>query len=381
MSLVVPERTVSGRGSRRVIAATLAACAGPVVIARGRSAGWTDVLAADLRHAGRQVLEVTGQGEPSLPFLEGTLALLRPHAPEAVVAIGGGSVIDLGKALAALLPAVVPPLEHLEVVGAGRPLDRAPLPFVAVPTTAGTGAEATKNAVIDVPAHRRKVSLRDARMLPALAVLDADLTDGAPWPVTLMCGMDALTQLIEPFLCARARPDVDRFCRVAIPLTMRALLRLSQGEDAEARDVLLAAAHLSGIALANAGLGAVHGLAGVIGGQTHAPHGAICARLLPGVLRANAQACGAAGMDTSRFAEVDRMIAGAFDAPGGSAARLLKDWLAAAPLPTLDGDTGMNDLEVAELAAASSSMKANPVALASDVLADIIAEGRGIGRV
>nr|WP_245216624.1 iron-containing alcohol dehydrogenase [Sagittula salina] len=372
---MVPRRTLSGRGSRFRIVPALAATTGPVVVVRGQSAAWADTLVRDLRRIGRSVLEITGQGEPDLPTLDAALAGLRPHRPGAVVSIGGGSVMDLGKALAALLPSANSPMTHLEVVGDGRPLEAAPLPFVAVPTTAGTGAEATKNAVIDVPAQRRKVSLRDARMLPWLAVLDADLTDGTPWPVTLACGMDALTQLIEPYLSARARPDVDAICRVAIPEAMRALLRLSQGKDGPARDVLLAAAHLSGIALANAGLGAVHGLAGVIGGQTGAPHGAICARLLPAVLRANRQACIEAGQDATRFADVDAMIADAFKREG-SATALLQGFLRNAPLAPLPE---MDDAQVAAMAAESSSMKANPVVLSTAVLAGVIAEGRALG--
>lgn len=373
--LALPGRTLFGRGTRHRVPELLPP--GAVLLVRGGSARWADALAARLRQAGRDVHLVTGQGEPSLPVVEGVLSRVRPKRPASVVAVGGGAVIDLGKALAALLPGARPPLDHLEVVGQGLPLEAVPLPFIAVPTTAGTGAEATKNAVIDVPDHRRKVSLRDARMLPDVAVLDADLSEGTPWSVTLACGMDALTQLIEPYLCSRARPDVDALCRAAIPRAMAALLRLSRGEDAEARDTLLMSAHLSGIALANAGLGAVHGLAGVIGGQTHAPHGAICARLLPGVLRANRAACIAQGLPITRFDEVDTWIAGAFGTRGEATA-LLERFLAGAGLPPLASDVHLDRSEVARLAAASSSMRANPVGLSVDALVQVIAGGQAL---
>lgn len=372
--LAVPARTVSGRGSRAVVAGALAATDGPVLLVHGASATWAEHLAAALRAQGKTVLTVLSQGEPSLAPLESALADLRDSRVQAVVAIGGGSVIDFGKALSALLGAGGPVLDYLEVVGRGLPLDAAPLPFIAVPTTAGTGAEATKNAVIDVPAHKRKVSLRDVRMIPRLAVLDAELTDGMPWPVTLMTGMDAVTQLIEPYLSRKARPATDFICASAIEPALRAILALSQGEDARARETLLMAAHLSGIALANAGLGAVHGLAGVIGGQTGAPHGAICGALLPRILRINRAACAAAGRDVSRFDTVDAMVARAFGQPGGTAPDLLDRFVDAHGLPGMAGlsPPGFDAAEVAEMARASSSMKANPVDLPAEALAEAI---------
>jgi alcohol dehydrogenase class IV len=142
-----------------------------------------------------------------------------------------------------------------------------PLPMVALPTTAGTGAEVTRNAVIGVPEARRKVSLRDPAMLPRLALVDPALTDGCPWGVTLASGLDALTQVIEPYLCTRANPMTDALCRAAIPLALPALMRLDEAEDPAARDAMAYVSLSGGLALANAGLGAVHGLAGVIGGS------------------------------------------------------------------------------------------------------------------
>ncbi|WP_040604968.1 iron-containing alcohol dehydrogenase [Sagittula stellata] len=369
MSLTVPARTVSGRGSRSAVLEAVTPLRGAVIVVRGRSVPWVDTLVSELMAAGRPVVPVIAAGEPSLPHVETLIAELRDSGAGIVLAIGGGSVIDLGKALAALVPAPGGVLDHLEVVGAGQPLAAPPLPLIAVPTTAGTGAEATKNAVIDVPDHRRKVSLRDPRMVPGLAVLDAELTDGAPWPVTLSTGMDALTQLIEAYLSVKANPETDALCRAAIPLAAKALFRLSKGEDLEARQTMLVAAHLSGIALANAGLGAVHGLAGVLGGHTKAPHGAICARLLPEVLKVNRQACAAAGRDTKRFGEVDEMVSEGMAHPGETAADLLSALTNGAAFPGL----GSFDAEtVAKESMESSSMKGNPVQLTVAQLVSVL---------
>ncbi len=303
-------------------------------------------------------------------MLEAALAHARPTAPDAVLTIGGGAVLDLGKALAALLPATdAPPIEFLEVVGSGRALPAPPLPLIALPTTAGTGSEATKNAVISVPSHRRKVSLRDDRMVPALTIIDPALTDRTPPAQTLASGFDAVTQVIEPYLSARASPFTDALARPAIAMGLSALRTLMEtGEDPDARDALAYVAHVSGIALANAGLGAVHGLAGVLGGETGAPHGLICARLLPPVLTALAASPDAPAETRTRLAQIDADIAAAI--PGGTPA--LAAWMARHGLPSLPPlDPATRD-QVAEAAHAASSMKASPVTFSTPALAAML---------
>jgi len=289
-----------------------------------------------------------------------------------VAALGGGSVIDAGKAIAALAPAPGEAMDHLEVVGQGRPLAAAPLPFVAIPTTAGTGAEVTRNAVIGAPAHGRKVSLRDDRMLARLALVDPGLTDGAPRAVTLASGLAAITQVIEPYVSARANRLTDALCRDAIPLGLAALRRLMAAEDAAARDDMAWVSLCGGLALANAGLGAVHGLAGVIGGRTGAAHGAICGRLLPGVVAANAAA--AEGAAAARLDEVRGWIAAALDVPTAAATDALADWADAHGLPRLAAmGLGAGEIDsVAAAAQASSSMKGNPVALPPETLVQVM---------
>ncbi|TGN43847.1 iron-containing alcohol dehydrogenase, partial [Paracoccus liaowanqingii] len=257
-----------GRGQADLAPARVAALGRRVLLVHGRNPSRSAPLAGALRALGCEVTAFAVPSEPDMARVASGLTMAA--GSQVVVAMGGGAVIDAGKAIAALVPATRPMLDHLEVVGQGLPLDHPPLPFVAIPTTAGTGAEVTRNAVIGVPDHARKVSLRDARMLPRLAIVDPGLTDGCPRAVTLASGLDALTQVIEPFVCTRANPLTDALCRDAIPRGLAAIARLMQAEDAGARDEMAWVSLCGGLALANAGLGAVHGLAGPLGGLTGA---------------------------------------------------------------------------------------------------------------
>ncbi|MBL9058957.1 MAG: iron-containing alcohol dehydrogenase, partial [Mangrovicoccus sp.] len=276
-----------GRGQLATAPSRIAALGRRVLLVGGATPARSDPLAATLAAAGCHVTRFAIPREPDTALVAAGVNLARDAAAEVVVALGGGAAIDAGKAIAALVPAPRPMLAHLEVVGDGLPLDEAPLPFVAIPTTAGTGAEVTRNAVIGVPEASRKVSLRDLRMLPRLAIVDPALTDHCPHAVTLASGLDAITQVIEPYVCTRANLLTDALCRDAIPRGLAALQRLMAGEDREARDEMAWVSLCGGLALANAGLGAVHGLAGPLGGLTGAAHGAICGTLLPHVLAAN----------------------------------------------------------------------------------------------
>lgn len=311
-------------------------------------------------------------GEPTLAMLEEALQRARGFDPQVVVGLGGGAVIDLAKALAALIPAPDGPMEHLEVVGKGLPLRADPLPFVAIPTTAGTGAEVTKNAVIGLPDLGRKVSLRHDRMVARLAIVDPALTDGCPKAVTLASGLDAVTQVIEPFLSSKATPYTDALTRPAIPLGMQALMQLMQGEAPDARDVMAWVSLCGGLGLANGGLGAVHGLAGVIGGMTGAAHGAICGALLGPVLAANRDAT--TGLARQRVDEVCGMLAGPLGATQDEVPAALQAWAWAEGLPGLAAMGVVEDQHAAIVAAAreASSMKGNPVALSDAVLHQIL---------
>jgi alcohol dehydrogenase class IV len=211
-------------------------------------------------------------GEPTLEMVEKAADKARENKCNMVIGFGGGSVIDSGKAIAALLNNTGELLDYLEVIGKGRKLEQKPVPYVALPTTAGTGAEVTRNAVIGSSQHKVKVSMRSPLMLPTLAIIDPTLTYELPADITAATGLDALTQLVEAFVSRKATPMTDGLCREGIARAARALPVVYQnGEDTRAREDMSLASLFSGLALANAGLGAVHGFAGPIGGLFPAP--------------------------------------------------------------------------------------------------------------
>lgn len=371
-ALTLPPRLRFGRGEALAAVPDILSFGTRFIFVTGRNQTRAGPLMEALKANGATLHHETCAGEPDLDMLMAALVRTREMQPDAVIAMGGGAAVDLGKALAALIPAPNPdPLEHLEVVGKGLPLTTSPLPCIALPTTAGTGSEATKNAVISVPAEHRKVSLRDAAMVPALCIIDPALTDGSPRSVTMASGMDAVTQVIEPYLSARANPVTDALCRDAIPRGFNALATLATHEDPDARDSLALVAHLSGIALANAGLGAVHGIAGVLGGKTGAAHGAICGQLLAPILRAVRTAAVPDSMTAHRIAEVDGWCLAALGCDIDGLGDWARDYGLPAPDASLPPDVAR---QIAESSAASSSMKSSPVALSADVLVTALGE-------
>ncbi|WP_112309525.1 iron-containing alcohol dehydrogenase [Pseudogemmobacter bohemicus] len=366
-----PARILFGRGEAKAAPELMRGFGRRGLIIHGASparAAWALDALADCA-----LLALPIATEPLLSDLTAALPEARAHRPDWVAAIGGGAALDFGKALAALIPAPGEPMDHLEVVGRGLPLRAAPLPFIAIPTTAGTGAEVTKNAVIGIPDHGRKVSLRDPLMLARLVIIDPALTDHCPQRVTLASGLDAITQVIEPFLSSKATPYTDAITRPALVPGLPALMRLMQEEDPQARDIMAHISLTGGLALANGGLGAVHGLAGVIGGRFNAPHGAICGALLGPTLRANTEACA----DTKyapRLTEVFKALAPALGCPPEDTPEALGSWAHQTGLPRLStfGLTQSQIPDIAAASAASSSMKGNPVALAAETLESIL---------
>jgi alcohol dehydrogenase class IV len=368
-----PTRSLFGRGTRAEAADAVAAMGRRVVLVRGRALAWVDELHAALTDRGCTVETVWSRGEPDLGAVRQGVAAARDHAAECIVAAGGGAVIDLGKAIAGLAPGTGDAADYLPTGGpAPRPIPD-PLPMAAIPTTAGTGAEATRNAVIGLPDSGTKVSLRDARLVPDLALVDPALTDGAPGGLTLASGLDAITQLIESYLTHRATPVTDALARSALPPALAALTRLMRTEDPDARDDMARASYLSGLALANSGLGVVHGLASVIGGRGGA-HGAICGRLLPAALEGNAAALRAAGQSTARIEEIDALLARHLGGLQDSGSAALRRFIDDHGLPGLDAlNLPEEDKpQVAERALSASSTAANPVALTQDDIAAIL---------
>ncbi len=319
------------------------------------------------------------QGEPTVDLVREGVRRLREAACDVVVSIGGGSAIDAGKSIAAIATNGGEPLEFLEVVGKGRAIAAAPLPFIAAPTTAGTGSEVTRNAVLGSTQHGVKASLRSPLMLPRVALVDPELTYALPPAVTAYTGLDALTQLIEPYVSARANPLVDSICIGGIERVAGALRRAyHDGADEEARREMALASLFGGLALANAGLGVVHGLAAPLGGQWKAPHGALCAALLPHGMAGNVAALRARAPShpaLQRYAAIARVLTGRNDASAEDGI----DWVRALStelnVPALRA-WGIAEADlpgVVEKAAHANSMQANSLPLASDEILAIAA--------
>jgi len=317
-------------------------------------------------------------GEPSVPMAEKAVGQARQDQVDLVIAIGGGSAIDLAKVVAAMLTNEGDLACYLEVVGQGRPLAHRCVPWIAIPTTAGTGAEVTCNAVLGVPQHGRKVSIRSPLMLASLAVVDPELTYSLPPQVTASTGLDALTQLIEPFVSTAANPMTDGLCREGIMRVGRSLRRAyADGRSAAAREDMAVASLFGGLALANAKLGAVHGLAGPLGGHLHAPHGEVCGRLLPFVMEANVLALHQRSPGSEalvRFDEVGRLLTGRSGARAAEAIQWVYTTCSDTGIPRLShwGLTPDDIPRMAEMAQTSSSTKGNPILLTADELAKVL---------
>ncbi len=383
--LATPARIVVGDGVaaelptlvREAIGVPTAPVRCAVVV--GSSLARTADLRAALADAGitGPVLQVAG--EPTVESAREAAARLREEGADVVVAIGGGSVIDTAKAVAALAANPGDVLDYLEVVGRGQPLTEPSVPVVAVPTTAGSGSEVTRNAVLTATEQRVKVSLRSATMLPRVAVVDPTLTRALPPAVTAATGLDALTQVIEPFVSPFANPVTDALARDGIARAARSLRRaVEHGDDDAARRDMALTSLFGGLALANARLGAVHGLAGVIGGIVTAPHGAVCARLLPLVIEANLAALrdrAPSSPALARYDEVGRLLTGRSDAVAEDGAAWVRELCAALEVRPL-GAYGVREVDleaIADGAARASSTKGNPVVLTREELLGVLA--------
>jgi alcohol dehydrogenase class IV len=369
---------VFGPGARTAIGERARQMGSRALIVTGRSDAPSADVIASLNASGLLLLRWPVDGEPTIVSARAAVEAATQHRADVVVACGGGSAIDLGKAVAALLANHGDPLDYLEVVGRGQALTERSVPFIAVPTTAGTGAEVTRNAVLSVPEERQKVSLRSPLMLPALAIVDPELTLALPPALTASTGMDALTQLIEPYVSVKANPLTDAICLEGLPRVARALRRaVLEGNDLDARTDMALGGLFGGLALANAALGAVHGFAAPIGGGFPAPHGAVCAALLPHVMKANVRALEARGGDSDgldRFVRVARLLTGsphATAADGVEWVERLRDDL---PVPSLAA-YGISRDQVDDLVSAAtraSSMRGNPIALDATELRDVL---------
>jgi alcohol dehydrogenase class IV len=364
-------RILFGEGTLRQVPAAAAALGRRALLVTGSSPDRAAPLLKALQAAQVSTVPFRVPGEPTLDLIRSA-----PRDCDFVIAFGGGSAIDAAKAIAALLTNPGDPLDYLEVIGLGHPLTAPAAPCIAIPTTAGTGSEVTRNAVLASPEHRVKASLRSPSMLPRLAVVDPELTYHLPRSLTAYTGLDALTQLIEPYVSLRANPMTDQFCVEGMRRAAGALPRVWQnGGDREARCDMAWASLLGGMALANAALGAVHGFAAPIGGLWAAPHGAVCAALLPHAMAVNIRALRARAPEKLlRYDEVARLLTGwphatALDGVAWLAALCRK--LEIPPLRTY-GVTAGDFPVLVEKAAQASSMKGNPIVLTEEELCEIV---------
>jgi len=373
-------RIVFGAGALKEISALAREFGQHALVVTGRDARRAEPL-LELLEAAEGILSATTSpisGEPTLDGVSRDARVAKVAGCDFVIGFGGGSAIDAGKAVAAMMTNEGELLDYVEVIGRGKPLAQPPAPFVAIPTTAGTGAEVTRNAVLLSPEHRVKVSLRSPLMLPRLALVDPELTYDLPPALTASTGLDALTQLIEPYVSCRANPMTDALCVEGIRRAARSLrLAFADGHNKAARADMALASLFSGMALANAGLGAVHGFAAPIGGMFPAPHGAVCAALLPHVMAANLRALrtrAPAGEALRRYDEVARLLTGRLTATADDGVKCVGELVAELGISKLSS-YGIGERHVGELvekASKTSSMKGNPVALTDEEMADAL---------
>lgn len=369
-------RIIFGAGSVQQVEQLTTQLGERAFVVTGRSKERAGIVLHQLKQKAVGVFQVSG--EPSLEMVAAGVAQARALKCDFVVGIGGGSVIDTGKVIAAMLTNEGELPAYLEVIGQGKPLERPSAPYVALPTTAGTGAEVTKNAVLASKEHRVKVSMRSFYMFPRIAVVDPELTYSMPPHITAGTGLDALTQLMEAFVSNKANPLTDGFCREGMQRAARSLkTAYEDGTHVVAREDMSVASLLGGLALANAKLGAVHGFAGPLGGLFSAPHGTICARLLPYVMESNIAALkhrqdGESGLQ--KYDEIARILTGREHAEAPESVSWIHKLNATLQIPGL-ARLGLTETDIPIVVAKSknaSSMMGNPVQLTDNEMETIL---------
>jgi alcohol dehydrogenase class IV len=371
-------RIIFGSGTVQDVPTLSAEYGKQACVVTGRTGKRAEALLERLKEHGIEYVTFHVDGEPTATSAKAAVETARRAKCDLVISMGGGSVLDTAKVVAAMLTNTGEMEDYLEVVGAGKALAQASAPHIAIPTTAGTGAEVTRNAVLGVPEHRVKVSMRSPFMLPRLAVIDPDLMRSMPRSVTASTGLDALTQLIEVYVSNKANPLTDGICREGLRRAGRSLRRAYEdGSDSTARENMAIASLFSGLGLANAKLGAVHGFAGPLGGMFSAPHGAICARLLPFVMEVNVRALQSRQPGStvlSRYDEVAQLLAGRTTASAADGVTWVQDLCVTLKVPSLT-EFGLTERDFPTAigkAQKSSSMKGNPILLMDEELLGIL---------
>jgi len=369
-------RIVFGNGAVQHLPAAAKEAGTRAFLVTGKDHLRSEKIQVLLKSVGTQVVGLSTYGEPQSEAVDCWAKIAKDEKCDFVIGFGGGSAIDAAKAIAAMMTNEGELEDYLEIIGRGKALTKRSAPFIAIPTTAGTGSEVTRNAVLSSEEHKLKVSLRSPLMLPHLAIVDPEFTYELPPALTASTGLDALTQLIEPFVCTRANPMTDGWCLDGIQRAARSLrtVVLHDGKNKSAREDMALASLFGGLALANAGLGAVHGFAGPIGGMFPAPHGAICAVLLPHVMAANIRALRARdkqNLALNRYEKIAQIITGNPHATADAGVEWMDALVSDCKIPPLSsyGIKADHIPDIVAKAANASSMKANPVVLTSEELA------------
>ena len=349
-----------------------------VFVVTGRNVERSAKLLELLKDQGLEFSQFSIPTEPTTDLALAAVEKARRNNCDFVIGIGGGSVLDTGKVVAALLTNKGELMDYLEVIGGSQPLSHRSAPYIAIPTTAGTGTEVTRNAVLDSPKHRVKVSMRSQFMLPHLALIDPELTYSMPTAITISTGLDAFTQLLEAFVSHQANPLTDGFCREGLRRAARSLKKAAtNGGDIVARENMCIASLFGGLALANAKLGAIHGFAGPLGGMYDAPHGDLCAGLLPHVMEANikslqARAPNSAALD--RYDEVAQILTSVPTAKASDGVAWVHELCSQLRVQPLSA-YGIQNSDFPDIVAKSrnaSSMKGNPIELTEHELEEIL---------
>ncbi|TET86134.1 MAG: iron-containing alcohol dehydrogenase [Desulfobacteraceae bacterium] len=370
-------RIIFGQGTVKEVAPMASKMGNCALLVTGRNVERAGPLSGSLKNTGMKIVTFSVSDEPTIELTIEGVELARQNASDIVIGMGGGSVIDTAKAIAALLTNSGDITDYLEVIGRGKPLSRPSAPCIAIPTTAGTGAEVTKNAVLTSQEHKVKVSLRSPTMLPDLAIVDPELTYSMPPSLTASTGLDALTQVLEPFVSVKSNPLTDTICIEGLKRAARSLHRaFKEGRDTRSREDMSIVSLFGGLTLANSKLGAVHGIAGPMGGMFPVPHGVICARLLPFVVEVNVRALQRHNSQQYllRYDQVAQVLTGKSNAKAEEGIARIHDLCDALDIPGLS-DFGITEDHFPDLIARSkkaSSMKGNPVNLTDEELTEIL---------
>jgi alcohol dehydrogenase class IV len=380
LEFATASRIIFGPGTISEAGPLAASLGKRALVVIGRDEGRASFLLERLRENGIESSIFSIVQEPLVDTVIKGAQIARSQANDLVIGMGGGSVLDGAKAIAALVTNRSDIMDYLEVIGAGNPLKNPSIPYIAIPTTAGTGSEVTRNVVLASPEHRVKVSMRSPLLMPRFALVDPEATYSLPPETTASTGFDAITQLIEPYVCISPNPLIDGICREGIRRAARSLIpAYDNGKSPDARSDMALAALFGGIALTNAKLGAVHGLAGAIGGMFPAPHGAVCARLLPIVVEANVRALKARCPDfpsLKRYDEVARLITGKAESNAADCIHWLHALGERLQVKSLSS-FGLSREEIPSVIAKAqkaSSMKGNPISLTADELTWVLAQ-------